>query len=140
VFRQSEIELAPRLLDLVPVVNWFDLREDLALLDAIIFFDMELNNMAGDHLRSNVDDVGFDKGIVRDGPGSPVAPPLKSEVAPQDGKYSDSTPDGPAKPRWFLCDGRRNWRRSWGSRSGIQVRRIGCLDCHGAVSSSCVND
>lgn len=49
------------------VMDWFNLRQDLPLLDFIILLDDEAHQASGDHLRSDVDDVRLDKDVVTSG-------------------------------------------------------------------------
>ena len=63
---QRGIELGPRDVDLVAVRDRVDLRHDLPLHDAVVLFDQEADDPAGDQLRGDVDDVGLDEGVVGD--------------------------------------------------------------------------
>ena len=52
-----------------------ELHQDIALFHAIVFLDQEANDVAGDRLRGDVDDVGLDKGVLGDRVRLPVGPP-----------------------------------------------------------------
>ena len=93
--RLGKFELAARLLHLVSVVDRFDLRQHLALLDLVILFDKETDDAARNHLRSDVDDVRLDESIVGDGMGETVGEPVNAEVRHHDRDRSGGTPDGP---------------------------------------------
>ena len=58
--------------DLVAVRDRVDLRHDLPPGNAVVLLDQELDDLAGDPLRSEVDDVGLDERVVGGGVGAPV--------------------------------------------------------------------
>ena len=75
------VELGPRDVDLVAVRDRVDLRDDLALGDAVVLVDQEPDDPAGDQLRGDVDDVGLDEGVVGDRVSPPVLDPAHRRAA-----------------------------------------------------------
>src|SRR5262249_23762101 len=109
----------------------FNLRQDLALLDTIVLFHQKTDDAAGDHLRSDVDDVRLDESVVGDGVIEAVAPPLNTEYHSHDRYPNEKTPDGPANEVAARVRGRRRHiarSRGCGWRSCRRLGRIGCHD------------
>ena len=97
--RFGQFQFASRLLHLVAVVDRFDLRQYLPLLDLVILFDKEAHDASRNHLGSNIDDVGLHKGIIGDGMGETVDEPVNAEVRRRDRRHYGDTPDDPSQPR-----------------------------------------
>ncbi len=61
---------------LLAVRHGVDLSQQLAGGDHVLFLNQVADEVAGDLLRGDVDDVGFDEGVVRDRMGEPIDHPV----------------------------------------------------------------
>src|SRR5262249_18049037 len=89
-----------------------ELRKDVALFYAVVFLHQEANDVPGDRLRGDVDDVGLHKGVLGDRVRLAVGPPGVGKKNRQPGQ--DYQPSQPKESR-EQPPGRR---RGWGGRGG----------------------
>ena len=122
--RPGRVELGAGDGDLVAVRHRVDLRHHLALLDTVVLVHEEADDVPRHRLRRDVDDVGFDEGVVGDRVGPAVLHPLVGErAAGRRQRQKDDGQDEPAehlrpRPGHLRRWGRRRRRRGGGRRVG----------------------